>query len=58
MFCRRCNCNMTTKMHFERGKNYQFGECPKCYFRTKAKTINYKQFETKEITNGTKNRKI
>ena len=49
MKCRLCGLTMKTVMHFENGQNKQFKECPKCHFRTHAKSINYKQFNDKEI---------
>ena len=59
MRCKRCNSEMKKVMHFEKGKSYQYNFCEKCLFPTRNKSIDFKQFETKEHRNEqNRNRKI
>lgn len=45
MRCKRCGEQMVKTKHFEKEKNYQYFFCKKCFFKTRNKSIDYKEGE-------------
>lgn len=49
MLCPRCSVSMVGKKHFEKGRQWQYNECPKCYDKTKNKRIHFEDILNEKI---------
>lgn len=49
MLCSRCCISMVGKKHFEKGRQWQYNECPKCYDKTKNKRIHFEDILNEKI---------
>lgn len=49
MLCPRCRISMVGKKHFEKGRQWQYNECPKCYDKTKNKRIHFEDILNEKI---------
>ena len=54
MICLRCHKVMKQTMHFEKGRQFKYNQCPCCHEKTRNKRINFDTILEEEIEKTTK----